>query len=73
MKLWLVVILDKEQAGEPDVGMAFVEGNELAANNVRDEMERACAAAGKARCIGRVREVLRGKHYRATALIRTGK
>lgn len=72
MKLWLVVIQDKDLPGEPDIGMAIVEGNRLAADNVRDQMERDCTKAGRARCVGRVREIERGKHYKARALVRTG-
>jgi hypothetical protein len=71
MKLWLVVVKDKELAGEPDIGVAFVEGNELAAKAKVDELERACIEAGRARCIGRYSEVERGKSYRAVALVRT--
>jgi hypothetical protein len=71
MKLWLVVIKDKELHGEPDIGVAFVEGNELAAKNKADEMQLACINAGKARCVGRYREIERGKSYRSTALLRT--
>jgi hypothetical protein len=71
MKLWLVVIMDKTMLHEPDVGVAFIEGNELAAKAKTREMERACIEAGMARCVGRYREVERGKSYRATALIRT--
>lgn len=72
MKLWLVVIKDKELPGEPDIGMAIVEGTESAAVLVGDEMVRACTVAGRARCVGRVREIERGKHYKARALVRTG-
>lgn len=71
MKLWLVVINNKELYGEPDVGVAVIEGNELAAKAKLEEMERLCTASGKARCIGRYREIERGKSYRATALLRT--
>lgn len=71
MKLWLVVVKDKELSGEPDIGFAIVEGNELAAKAKVDDLERACVRAGKARCIGRYREIERGKSYRATALLRT--
>ena len=71
MKLYLIVIMDKELAGEPDIGMAIVEGNALAARRVAREMEAACIAAGRCRCVGRWREIERGKHYRATALLRT--
>lgn len=71
MKLWLVVIKDKALAGEPDIGATVIEGNRLAADNARDDMERACIAAGRARCVGRVREIERGKHYRLAALLRT--
>lgn len=70
MKLWIVVVKDKELEGEPDIGVAFVEGNELAAKAKADELERACIEAGKARCVARYREVVRGKSYRASALIR---
>lgn len=71
MKLWLVVIKDKELYGEPDIGVAVIEGNEGAAIAKRDEMQRACIEAGKGRCVGRYREIERGKSYRATALLRT--
>lgn len=71
MKLYLVVIQDKDLPGEPDIGMTIIEGNQLAADNARDQMERECAKAGRARCVGRVREVERGKHYKARAMIRT--
>jgi hypothetical protein len=71
MKLWLVVIKDKELYGEPDIGVSIVEGNELAAKNKRDEMQAACANAGRGRCVGRYREIERSKAYRATALLRT--
>lgn len=71
MKLWLVVIKDKDLPGEPDIGMAVIEGNELAAQAKLDEMQRACIAAGKGRCVVRYREIERGKSYRATALLRT--
>lgn len=72
MRLWLVVIQDKDLAGEPDIGLAVVEGNELAAQAVLREMEAACRDAKRCRCVGRYREILRGKHYRAKALVRTG-
>lgn len=71
MKLWLVVVQDKELPGEPDIGVAFVEGNELAAKAKVVDLERACVKAGKGRCVGRYREVERGKSYRAAALLRT--
>jgi len=71
VKLWLVVVKDKELAGEPDIGMAVVEGNEMAAKNVAKQMEEACLAMKRCRCVSRVREIERGKQYRATALIRT--
>lgn len=71
MKLWLVVVKDKELPGEPDIGVAFVEGNELAAKAKVDDLERACIEAGKGRCVGRYREIERGKSYRASALVRT--
>lgn len=71
MKLWLIVIQDKSLYGEPDVGLAFVEGNELAAIARRKELEKECIAAGRGRCVGRHREIERGKAYRATALLRT--
>lgn len=72
MKLWLVVVKDKEISGEPDIGLAFVEGNELAAKAKARELEDACIAAGRERCVSRYREILRSKSYRALALIRTG-
>lgn len=71
MKLWLIVVKDKELPGEPDIGMAFIEGNELAAKAKVDEMERVCIKAGKGRCVARYREIVRGKSYRATALLTT--
>ena len=71
MKLWLVVIKDKELCGEPDVGVAIIEGNEGAAVAKRDEMQKLCIEAGKGRCVGRYLEIERGKAYRATALLRT--
>ncbi len=73
MKLWLVVVQDKALEGEPDVGIAVVEGNRLAAEHVCSDMEDACNRAGRARCVGRVREVERGRQYRATALVRTSR
>ena len=71
MQLWLVVVQDKELEGEPDIGMAFIEGNELAAQSAVRDFERTCIEAGRCRCVGRYREVLRGKQYRATALVKT--
>jgi hypothetical protein len=71
VKLWLVVVMDKDQAGEPDVGMSVVEGNEKAAHAVMRLMEDAYRAAKKCRCVGRYREIERSKQYRAAALIRT--
>lgn len=71
MKLWLVVIKDKDRDGEPDVGMSLVEGNEKAAADVMRRMEQACIDRGMGRCVGRYREIERSKQYRATALIRT--
>lgn len=71
MRLWLVVIQDKDLAGEPDIGLAVVEGNRGAAEIVMREMEAACREAKRCRCVGHVREILRGKHYRARALVRT--
>lgn len=71
MKLWLIVIKDKDLYGEPDVGVAVIEGNELAAKAKVDEMQLACINAGRCRCVGRYREIERGKSYRATALLRT--
>lgn len=71
MKLWLVVVKDKELAGEPDIGVAVIEGNELAAKAKVEEMECACIQAGRGRCIARHREIERGKSYRASALLRT--
>lgn len=71
MKLWLVVVKDKEAAGEADIGIALIEGNELAARAKGIEMERACIEAGRCRCVSRYREIERGKSYRATALLRT--
>ena len=71
MKLWLIVIKDKELAGEPDIGLSVVEGNLEAAEAKRDELEAKCIRAGRGRCVGRVREIERGKDYRATALLRT--
>jgi hypothetical protein len=71
VKLYLVVIQDKDLAGEPDIGLAIIEGNELDAHLKRQEMERACIAAGRCRCVGRVREIERGYSYRATSLLRT--
>lgn len=72
MKLWLVVVKDKAAPGEPDIGFAIIEGNELAALAKRNEMEAACIKAGRARCVARLREIERGKSYRALALLRTG-
>lgn len=72
MKLWMIIIKDKDLAGEPDVGVAVIEGNESAARLRREEMERSCIEAGRARCVGRVKEIDRGRAYRATALMRTG-
>jgi hypothetical protein len=71
MKLWLVVITDKDLRGEPDVGMAIVEGNRLAADARREELEEQCRSAGRGCCVGRVREIERSRAYRATALLRT--
>lgn len=71
MQLWLIVIQDKDLADEPDIGVCIVEGNRMAADNKRREMEKACRQAGRCRCVGRVREIERSKAYRATALLRT--
>lgn len=71
MKLWLIVVKDKDLCDEPDVGIAIVEGNEGAAKAKVDEMQRLCIAAGRGRCVGRYREIERSKAYRATALLRT--
>jgi len=69
VKLWLVVVADKELLGEPDIGMAVVEGNQEAAIGVLREMKQKCADAGRHRCVGRVREIERSKHYRVLALV----
>ena len=71
MKLWLVVIKDKELYGEPDIGVSIIEGNCMAAHAKAKEMEDACIAAGRGRCVSRVKEIERGKSYKATALLRT--
>jgi hypothetical protein len=71
VKLWLVVLQDKDLEGEPDVGCAFVEGNELAAKEVMRSMERDYRNAKRCRCVGRYREIERSKPYRAAALMRT--
>lgn len=71
MKLFLVVIQDKELDGEPDIGLAICEGNELAARALVQEMEESCRKNGRFRCVGRYREIERWKQYRATALVRT--
>lgn len=71
MKLWLIIIKDKELNGEPDVGIAIIEGNARAAAMRRDEIQAECINAGRGRCVVRYREIERGKAYRATALLRT--
>lgn len=71
MQLWLIVVQDKDLYDEPDIGVAFIEGNRLGANIKAREMERACIESGRGRCVARVREIERGKSYRATALLRT--
>lgn len=73
MQLWLIVLQDKDLAGEPDTGMVFIEGNELAAQRAVADIERAARDAGSCRCVGRYREVERGKQYRATALVKTNR
>jgi hypothetical protein len=69
MKLWLVILKDKSQPGEHDIRMALIEGNELAAQAECAAMEREAIAAGGARCVGRYREIERGKRYKLTALV----
>lgn len=71
MKLWLIVVKDKEADGEPDIGMAVIEGNELAAKRRAEELEAECHEANR-RCVARWREIERGRSYRATALVKTG-
>ncbi len=73
MQIWLVVLQDKDLAGEPDVGLVFIEGNELAAQRAVKDIEEAARTDGRCRCVGRYREVLRGKQYRATALVKTNR
>jgi hypothetical protein len=72
MKLWLVTVIDKELAGEPHIGVVIVEGNVAAAVRAVEDLERACMDGGRRRCVGSYREIIRGKQYRAKALIRTG-
>ncbi len=68
--IWLVVVQDKELAGEPDVGMAVVCGDAELASGVGRDMEDELRIAGRCRCVHHVRVIEPGKHYRVDALIR---
>lgn len=71
MRIWLVILQDKELAGEPDIGISFHLGEELGATAIGREMEAVMRLQGRCRCVHRIREVRQGDHYRTTALLRT--
>lgn len=68
--IWLVVVQDKDMYGEPDVGMAIVEGDVQLAIDVGHDMEDELRATGRCRCVHYVKAIEPGKHYRIDALIR---
>jgi hypothetical protein len=69
--LYLVVLQDKSLYGEPDVGLAIHHGDESGAHSLGCEMEAAMAMLDRCRCVHRVREIVPGRMYRATAMLRT--
>lgn len=68
--IWLVVLQDKELSGEPDIGMAVVDGDAQLAIDVGHDMEDELRAQGRCRCVHFVKPIELGKHYRVDALIR---
>ena len=70
-KLWLVVIKDKELAGEPDVGVGVVDGTLTDATTAGATMLEALAERGRGRCVARATEIEVGRFYRATMWFRT--
>lgn len=69
--LYLVVLQDKSLYGEPDVGLGIYDGDEAGAHALGCEMEAAMAMLDRCRCVHRVREVVPGRMYRASAMMRT--
>ena len=69
MKLYLIIVQDKDLSDEPDIGFTVVEGNELAAQSVMKELERKYLETGHVHCIARYQEILRGHEYKASMLI----
>lgn len=72
MKLWLVVIKDKELAGEPDVGVGMFETDDVSeVESATCAVLEALASRGRGRCVARRIEIERSKFYRATMWFRT--
>lgn len=63
MKLWIIVIKDKDLPDEPDVAFAIIEGNAGAAEICRRELVEKLTADQPHRYRGRVSELERGRLY----------
>lgn len=74
--VWLVVLQDKDMAGEPDVGMAIVADEDVymgekRAESVGHNMEGEMRAVGRCRCVAYVRPIEADRMYRLGAILRT--
>lgn len=67
VKLWLVVIKDKDLYLEPDVGVAVIESDDESwVDSAGARMLQVLAERGRCRCVARKTEIQRGKFYRAS-------